>query len=78
MKIIGIALLISLFLFALIFGMDLLLKFDVKTSISAILTPIQIIDPVEIGLLTIFVFFFFALPLFHEYKKKKNKKKPAE
>jgi len=76
MKIIGVTLLIFISLIGLSFGIDLLMGFDMITSLRNSVSPLAVMEPVEyfIFLALIFLYLGKTTTLFFQGKKQKMKK----
>lgn len=81
MKIFGIAILMMILLMGFSLGLDLLLGFELRTSLDKALNPFLVMEAAELAVLYLFIFLFIIetfLPYYQKRKKKtkKTKKQP--
>ncbi|MBY0095974.1 hypothetical protein [Mesobacillus maritimus] len=77
MKIWGSTLLILVFLIGLSFGIDLLIGFDLRTSLRNAFTPLAVMEPVEFVIFFSLIIIYIGKSMFEYILMKKQKKKQA-
>jgi len=77
MKIWGSTLLILVFLIGLSFGIDLLMGFELITSLRNAISPLAVMEPVEYVIFLSLIFIYIGKSLFEYIQAKKQKKKQA-
>jgi hypothetical protein len=77
MKIWGITLLILVFQIGLSFGIDLLMGFELITSLRNAVSPLAVMEPVEYVIFLSLIFLYIVKTMFEYFQTKKQKKKQA-
>lgn len=72
MKIWGITLLILVFLIGLSLGIDLLMGFELRTSLKNAVSPLTVMEPVEYAIFLSLIFIYIGKSMFEYFQTKKQ------
>lgn len=72
MKVIGISILMMVLLAGISLSMDILLGFDVNTSVKNALNPFFVMETAELSIFVLYLFFVTLGPILSFYRKRKE------